>query len=107
MIRFCNPKLDGGTTLFVAGFPSEITREKKWHILQEAFTQFGIIHEIQFPSSESQPFAFASFYSSQSAARAKAALNQVLRVDNRPLKVSTVEFTFFLCQRSNFVITSY
>ena len=90
VIRFCNPKVDGGATLFVAGFPSELSREKKWHILQESFAQFGIIHQILFPSSESQPFAFVSFYSLSSAARAKASLDQALRVENRPLRVSSL-----------------
>ena len=85
VICFCKPC---ECTLFVAGFPSALCSENRWHFLHTVFSQFGLVHQIRQPTSETQPYAFVTFYSSFSAARAKACLHKVLCVDNKILKVS-------------------
>ena len=88
VIRFFNPEFLGERTLFVAGFPSELSKEDRWAVVETAFSQFGLLHRIQLPLSETLPYAFVTFYSSLSASRAKATLDHVLRVDDKTLKVS-------------------
>lgn len=106
VIRFCNPKFSGGgISLFVAGFPPEVSRESKWCLLQRAFSQFGIVHQIQLPTCE-RSYAFVSFYSSLSAARARAALNQVLRIDNTVLKVSNSQSYHYFITPALLVISN-
>ena len=90
VLRFFNPKFEGERTLFVAGFPAELSKEKRRLVVEKAFSQFGLLYQICLPISETLPYAFVTFYSLLSATRAKAVLNQVLCVDGKTLKVGSI-----------------
>ena len=105
VIRFINPQIVGGCTLFVAGFPPGMSKEDRWHAMERAFSPFGLLHRIQLPVSETLPYAFVTFYSNLSAARAKATLNEVLNVNKKLLRVS--QLSQMKCMRNIIIDTVY
>ena len=108
LIPFLQP--DGEEkTLYVTGIPTSLPYEDKWHVLWEAFSDFGLLYDVHLPmqtthieapgatvaappGSGATEYAFVKFYSSRAASTAqKHAERWGIRMSGWILRVSCVQ----------------
>lgn len=86
VIRFYSPGSD--STLYVSGLPIAMEREDKWIALQEAFSRYGLLYEVQLPTNEQLDYGFVKYYSRGSAHSALRGLYKKLVIGGKSVKVS-------------------
>lgn len=89
VIRFEPP--DTECSLFVSGLPVDMGREEKWEALQEAFSSYGLLYEVQLPQNEELDYAygFVRYYSRRSAQSALKGLHKKLIIGGKTINVNT------------------